>query len=89
MEEVQRKGRKPIYLSEQERIDARKRSQMNYYNRIKENRKDIIKLNSLRRYYKRILSKENADSPKYNKHINRLNEIERVLDSLKHNDLSS
>ena len=79
MQHTKARGRKPIYHSEQERIDARRRAQKKYYYRIKDERSNIIKLTSLRRYYKRILSKESIDNKKYNKHMNKLNEIELKL----------
>ena len=77
METIKR-GRKPIYHTDEERINARRVSQQNYYNRIKDSRRELINLMSLRRYYKRQLANNPSE-----KHEKRLSDIEGKISCVK------
>ena len=73
MEPVKR-GRKPLYHTNEERLAARRITQRKYYERTKITRKDINNLKALNRYYRRKV----ADKPT-EKYQRRLREVEEQL----------
>ena len=74
-------GRTPIYKTDEERINARRKKQKEYYNRIKESKRELLSLKSLRRYYTKKVNQGN-DNPKIAKHTRRLDEIIAKINEL-------
>lgn len=75
-------GRKSVYQSEEERINARRAKQKEYYDRVKESKRELFSLRALRRYYTNKISDPN--NSKLEKHQRRLEEI-----NLKINEFSN
>ena len=71
-------GRTSIYKTDDERINARRAKQKEYYNRIKESKRELLNLQALRRYYKKKVNQGN-DNPKIEKHTQRLNELDTAI----------
>ena len=74
-------SRTPIYKTDDERINARRAKQKEYYNRIKESKRELFSLKSLRRYYTNKVNQGN-DNPKLEKHMQRLDEVNAKISSL-------
>ena len=75
-------GRKAIYKSDEERINARRAKQKEYYNRTRDSKRELFSLRALRRYYTKKINEPN--NPKLEKHQRRLEEI-----NLKINEFSN
>ena len=59
-----KRGRKAKYATDEERKEARRIRQRNYYNRIKNEKRELLNLQALRRYY--IKKIRNNESPEKN-----------------------
>ena len=66
-------GRKAIYKSDEERINARRAKQKEYYNRTRDSKRELFSLRALRRYYTKKINEPN--NPKLEKHQRRLDEV--------------
>ena len=73
-------GRLPKYNTDDERINARRAKQREYYDRIKGNKRELFSLRSLRRYYTKKVNDPN--NSKLEKHTQRLDEIVAKIRSL-------
>ena len=74
--ESNKRGRKAKYATDDERKEARRIRQRNYYNRIKDEKRELLNLQALRRYYKKKIGSESKNE----KLTAKLNEIEdRIL----------
>ena len=77
-----RRGRKPKYSTDEERKEARRVRQRNYYNRIKDERRELLNLQALRRYYKKKIRSSDSDDSEKNdaeKLTVKLSEIEAKI----------
>ena len=77
-----RRGRKPKYSTDEERKEARRLRQRNYYNRIKDERRELLNLQALRRYYKKKIRSSDSDDSEKNdaeKLTAKLSEIEAKI----------
>ena len=74
--ESNKRGRKAKYATDDERKEARRIRQRNYYNRIKDEKRELLNLQALRRYYEKKIGSPEKSGSKNEKLTAKLNEIE-------------
>ena len=76
-------GRHKKYTTEEQRLAADRADKRRWYQKVKEEKKQVFRLRSLRNYYNNKLKTLTEDTPEeLNRVRNKINELNEALDNL-------